>query len=325
MDRNHMFLCKMMVVSAVVIGIMMGGMGTALAEKKVGVLIFSGEKRYQDARDGALAQLKKDGFSEPAVKFTMENAESNKAKAAEISKKMAEAKYDLILVVGTTAAVALANQVKDVPVVFTMVYDPVDSKIAKEWKSSGNNTTGTSPHVSMAKLLEYLKKIAPVKAIGVLYTPGERNSETQLKEIQAEQKASGIKVVPVPVANKNELVPVVTDVTTKIEALFLTGAAVVGDQLPAIVEIADKNKVITASHLEDFVDRGVMMGLTADPSALGRLAGEKAAKILKGAEPSSLPIEALDKLDLILNLKTASKAGIIIPADIKKTATRVIE
>jgi len=59
----------------------------------------------------------------------------------------------MILVVGTSAAVALAKDVKDVPIVFSMVYDPVDSKIAGDWKSSGNNTTGASPKVPMARLV----------------------------------------------------------------------------------------------------------------------------------------------------------------------------
>lgn len=297
----------------------------AKAEKKIGVLLWSDESRYSESKNGIMEHLKKGGFGEGAVKFTEENAGGNKAKAAEFAKKFATAKLDMVIVVGTSAAVAVAREIKTVPVVFSMVYDPVDAKIAEEWKSSGNNTTGSSSRVPMSKLINTLKQLAPVKKLAVLYTPGEKNSETQLKEIQAVQNETQIKVVPVPLTSKEMVSSIMSDVTSAADAIYLSGSNIVGDSVAAIVDIATKAKIITVTHLDDFVDKGVLLGVCANPYKVGTLAGDKAVKVLKGAKPASIPIESLKNLDVIVNMKTAKTGQIQVAPAFLKTATRVIE
>ena len=297
----------------------------ARAEKKISVLLFSDEARYIEAKNGSLEQLKKAGFGEPAVKYTVESAGGNKAKALELAQKISAAKPDLVIVVGTSAAVAVAKEIKTIPVVFSMVYDPVDSKIADSWASSGNNTTGASPRVPMSKILGELKQLAPVKRLAVLYTPGEKNSETQLKDVQAEQAGSGIKVVPVPLSTKEETSQMMSEVVGSADAIYLTGSSIVGAGIAAIVDAASKARVITVTHLDDYVERGALLGVCADAHSVGSLAGEKAVKILKGAKPSSLPIEVPKKVDIILNAKTVRAAQIQVPAAFKGTVTKTIE
>ena len=311
-------------VGAAVLGTLLAtgfGVSAARAEKRIGIVMFSEEKRYRESRDAAKEAI---GRKEPGAKYFEENAEGSKAKAAEIAKKVAAARYDLVLVVGTSAATAVAGAVKDVPVVFTMVYDPVDSKIAKDWASSGNNTTGSSPRVPMPLILESLKKLRAVKTLGVVYTPGEKNSESQLKELQAAQAGAGLKVLPIPVASKDEINTVVADAVGKIEALYLTGSSVVGENLPLLLEIAARTKVVSLSHLDDMIERGALFGVAANSEAVGRLAGEKAAKILGGAAPASLPIEMLSSFDVILNQKTVAETGIAVPPEFRKLVTRTI-
>jgi putative ABC transport system substrate-binding protein len=227
--------------------------------------------------------------------------------------------------VGTSAAVAAAKENKTTPIIFTMVYDPVDSKIAESWASSGNNTTGSSPRVPMGKLLGELKQLAPVKRLAVLYTPGEKNSETQLKDIQAEQAGAGIKVVPVPLSTKEEVSQMMAEVVGSSDAVYLTGSSIVGSSIALILDAATKAKVITVTHLDDYVEKGVMLGVCANAYSVGQLAGEKAVKVLKGAKPSSVPIDALKKMDVILNAKTARAAQIQVPAAFKATVTKTIE
>jgi putative ABC transport system substrate-binding protein len=302
-----------------------GGFSQAYAEKKIGVLNFSDEKRYADALEGIKDSLKKAGFSASDVTFVEENAGGSKLKASEIVKKFSTGNYDLLIALGTTATLALAKDIKKVPIVFTIVYDPVESKIAASWKSSGNNTTGASNLVPMAKLVAGLKQLAPVKTLGVLYTPGEKNSETQLKELQAEQGKAGVKIIPVPITSQAEVTSKMPEVVAYVDAIYLSGSAIVGKAVHEIVETATKGKIITVSHLEDAVEQGVMLGVCADSMAVGQLAGEKAAKVLKGAKPATIPIEPLKKLDMILNMKTAKAAGKQISPSFLKSVTRVIE
>lgn len=94
---------------------------------------------------------------------------------------------------------------------------------------------------------------------------------------------------------------------------------------PESPSMAAKSNTASVSHLEDYVERGVLFGMTASPAQVGRLAGEKAAKVLNGASPASLPIEMLSDFDILLNQKTADGAGIAVPADFRKTVTRTIQ
>lgn len=297
----------------------------AEAEKKIGVLIWTKENHYSETIKGLMEQLKKEGFVEPKVKFTIENAEGNKAKAADLAQKFSAARMDMVITIGTSATVIVSKEIKDLPIVFGLVYDPVEAKIAADWKSSGNNTTGASNKISMSNIMRSLKELAPVKRLGVLYQPGERNSEVQLKDLHAEQNEFQIKVVPVPLTSRADVVQILPEVLGAVDAIYLSGSSIVGESIPTIVDMATKAKVITVTHLEERVEKGVLLAVCADSYKVGLLAGEKASKVLKGANPSSLPIGVLKKLDVILNMKTAKTGHFDIPPSFLKSATKVIE
>lgn len=297
----------------------------ARGEKRIGILMFSEESRYSDSQKGVTEQLREEGFREPAVKFVIENAGGNKAKAAELAQKFAAAKLDLIITIGTSATIAVAREIKDVPVVFSMVYDPVEAKIADDWRSSGNNTTGASPKVPLSKLVQSLKELVPAKKLAVLYTPGEKNSEIQLKELLGLQDGFRIKVVPVPLAKQEDVAQLLPEVIRTADAIYLSGSAVVGKSVSMIVDMATRARVVTLTHLDDLLDKGVLLGVSANPHAVGRLAGEKAAKVLKGAKPSSVPIETLKKSDLVINMRTVKAGGFKVPKSFMKSVTKVLE
>jgi putative ABC transport system substrate-binding protein len=299
--------------------------GEARAEKKIGVFMFSEETRYVEATIAFKERLAEAGFGENKVTYFAENAEGNKAKAAEIVKKFAAMKLDLILSLGTSATVPLSREIKDVPIVFSVVYDPVDAGIATSWKSSGNNTTGSSPLVPMSKLMDSLKKLAPVKRLAVLYTPGEKNSETQMRELQKLENRYKIKVIPVRLTKKEEVEQLLPEVLRSADALYVTGSNVVNSQIQSIVDMSAKAKMITITHLEDLVVKGVLLGVVADSHAGGRVSGDKAVKILKGAKPSSIPIEIASISSVILNMNTTKKGSFNIPPEFMKSVTKKIE
>lgn len=299
--------------------------GEAVAEKKIGVISWTDEARYNESLKGIQDRLRKDGFGEPKVKYIAEKAGGDRGKAVEQVQRFKDAKVDMVITLGTTAAVIAVNEIKDIPVVFSMVYDPVESRIAQDWKSSGNNATGASNKIALARVVSSLKQVAPVKRLGVLYAPGERNSELQLMELQDGQRNARIKVVPVPLAKKEDVARILSDVVGSVDGVYLTASSINGDAVDSIVEMMNRAKVITATHLEDYVERGVFLGVCSDPYSVGLLAGEKASKVLQGAKPSSVPIGTLKKQEVILNMKTAKATQIRIPEAFMKSVTKKIE
>ncbi len=282
--------------------------------KKIGILMFSDEVRYHQAAEGFADRLRKEGFTEPKVEFLIETADANKGKLAELVKKFSAERMDLIFTLGTSATVAVAREIRDIPVVFAVVYDPIEAGIAREWRSSGNNTTGTSSQISMAKLVEHLQQLARTKRLAVLYTPGEKNSETQLKDLQEIQEQYQIKVIPVPLTRKEEISQILPELIRASDAIYLSGSNLVDSQVATIVQAATRAHVVTVTHLEDLVEKGVLLGFCPNPEEMGRRAAEKAIRILRGAKIPSLPIERMKKYDLIVNMRTARDGGFSFPS-----------
>ncbi len=297
----------------------------ACAGKKIGVFLFSSETRYQEAFRGFKDSLKQEGFGEPETVYVVENANGNKATAADLVHTFAESKLDLFFTLGTSATTMLSKTITVKPIVFSVVYDPVKSGIAKSWRSSGNNTTGTSTIIPMSTLLDTLKLLKEVKSLAVLYNPAESNSEYLLRDLMELQQSRGLKVVPVPMTKDKDFTYVLPEVMRTSDAVYVTGSNFVDSHIHDIVASAGKFRTVTLTHLEDLVEKGVMLGVTTSPYQIGRQAGEKAAKILRGARPASLPIETSKKQIIIFNQKSANAAQIQVPPKLAAIIDRKIQ
>ncbi len=297
----------------------------AQAETKIGVLMFSEEARYLEALKGIKEKLAEGGFGENNTAFIIENAKANKGRAAELVQQFAATKPDLIITLGTSATVPVSREIKDVPIVFSVVYDPVGAGIVKTWQSSGNNTTGVSSKVPLSKLMECLGNFRHAKRLAVLYTAGEKNSESQLKELQETQKYYDFKIIPVRLTNIDDIRQLLPEVLRTADAVFITGSNLVDSGISLIMDMTVNAKVITITHLEDLVEKGALVGVCQNAYSMGRLAGEKAVSILKGAEPSSIPIETPKEYDVLLNMKTAKEGRFEIPPGLMEIVTKTIE
>jgi len=299
--------------------------GQAATGNTIGLLVFSEDARFVRAAKGIKDTLEGAGMSGPRTRVIEENAEGDKTKAAALAEKFALARMDLVFAVGTQATVAAARRIKDVPLVFAEVYDPVEARIAKAWKSSGNNTTGTPSKGHMPKLIECLRRFAPVRSLAVLYTPGEANSELVLRDLRLVEAELALRVVPVQFAEKGDAVRFLSPALRSVDALYVTGSSVIDRELSSVVVAVTKAKKVSTSHLPDMVERGVLLGLCTNPYLIGRSAGEKALRILQGAKPSSIPLDSPAVMNIILNLRTARAGGFTISPDFMKTVSRTIE
>lgn len=295
------------------------------ALKHITIITYSSESRYIEGAESFIKTLRKNGYGVSQVSITEENAEGNKAKVIEIINKVKSQKPDLIVSMGTSATSLVIREFVDIPVVFAIVYDPIEARIAYSWNSSGNNTTGTTTYIPMNKILKTLISFAPIKRLAVLYTPSEKNAEAQLKNLQIAAAKTGLIVSPVPLANKEDVDLLLPEMLKSNDAFYITGSALISSQIPHITEMAAKAKVVTITHLDDLVKQGVMIGLCANSQAGGKAAAEKAIKILRGAKPSSIPIAYTEKMELLLNMKRVKEGNFLIPDKFLKTVNLKIE
>lgn len=294
----------------------------AEAKTKIGVIVWNdAEPRYSQPKDVILAELKTAGFDDSKVEIVVKNAEGKKPRVPEIVKELQDAKVDIFVPIGTSAAVPTAQAVKDKPVVFSVVYDPIEAKIAASWTGSGNNTTGSSSFTSIPNFLRRLIKRSgvAVKKIAVPFTPGEKNSEIQLAAVQSSEKDLGLTITPVPLTSPEDVAKWVKALPGSADLVVMTGSNVIGTNIQQITDGLVKAKIMSVTHLEDLVQRGVLMGLVADSTEIGQLAAKALVKVLKGEKPGSIAIEyPLPKL--MINEKTAEAGQFKLPQDLRDWA-----
>ncbi|MBF0619517.1 MAG: ABC transporter substrate-binding protein [Candidatus Omnitrophica bacterium] len=299
---------------------------TPALQKRIGLLLWSDEPRYKEAAEGMLARFKEEGFSGVDLDVRTESALGNKVKAMKIAQSFAQEKRDLYAGFGTNAVAALSTEIKDRPIVFSVVYDPVGSGLVANLNSSGNNITGVRNYFPMSEVIGRLQQIRPVHHLAVLYTPGQKNSESQFRDVQKAEAEKNIRVLPVLLANANDVQTVMPYLKGKVEAVFLTGSGVVGDAVEQIVAAAAREDIVTVSSSVDYAAKGVILCAGANAHEAGTTAAKQAIMILKGAKPAGIPIEGPEKLEILLNLKTVGMMkGVQIPDGLKKEATKIFE
>ncbi|MBF0593530.1 MAG: ABC transporter substrate-binding protein [Candidatus Omnitrophica bacterium] len=302
--------------------------GTAWADgpkKMIGVLVWNEAVRYADALRGIVDQLAAEGFTETDIKMEIRNANSSKAAAARLAHELAILPMDMYVGIGTSAALALTKEIKTAPVIFAMVYDPVDSGIVTHLQSSENNTTGVSIYFSAEKFLGVLSLQPNIKRLAVVYTPGEKNSEGQLRRFLQFGGNFNIDIVPVPLAGKAETKDTLECLKGRVDAVYLSGGSVVDRDFDRILAINNNSRLITVSHLLDYSDRGVFLTVGPQAYALGLMSGKKAALVLKGTRPRDIPISDPEKMEVVVNMRVAESLGVRVSGELLKEATRIIK
>src|SRR5574337_1794327 len=289
MTQRRAFLLLVALLAA--IGMLTPGVGQGADKIKIGVLLSGDDARYVGTAEAAIKQLKAEGYDDSKIIVETQSAKGDNALAAKIARQFAADRVRLVLTSGTVATAGAVKELKDLPIVFGMVWDPVEAGFARDWASSGMNTTGSSVKMSLSVPIKTLRRLGPMKSLGVLFDPAEKNSVQQLDELKGLQRELAFEVVEVPVLKKEEAVAAIRTFAPRVNAFYVTGALTVTSQMASIAAAAAEHKRPTVSHTIDNVEAGALLGLAADVQEVGRQAGVRMAQVLRGAKPASIPIE----------------------------------
>jgi len=299
---------------------------TASAEvKNIGVVQIVQHDALDAANKGFVDGLKEKGYEEGKnIKIEQQNAQGDMANAQTITKQFADSKKDLIFAIATPSAQAAYNATKDIPIVFTAVTDPVKAEIAKDWKSSGTNVTGTSDKVPVDKQIELLKQLIPnAKTVGVIYNTSETNSVVQVDELKAAAEKQGLAVKEIGVTNVNEINQNLASALGQIDVLYTPTDNTVASGYALVGKLCLEKNVPIIGAEEAIVTKGGLASIGIDYYKLGKEAGLKAAEVLGGKKPSEVEITTLSEMSFTINTDVAKKLNITIPADIESKAKKV--
>ena len=247
------------------------------------------------------------------IRFTEGKLDTMPAAAVALVK----AGVDLIFTSQEAATQAAKDATKSVPIVFTLVGDPVGAGIVGKLAQPGGNVTGVSSLQTelVAKRLEVLKTLAPaVRRVWLIYYGADLSTVPMIRKALEAAQRMKLEVVPKSALDANELRQVLRQVRRDDAVLALEGSN--PDLAIAIIEQSLALRVPAVFGTALWVGYGGLMSYGPDYYAQGVQAAALVAKIRRGARPQDLPVEGAEKIDLAVNLKTAELLGLTVPRKI---------
>jgi ABC-type uncharacterized transport system substrate-binding protein len=238
-------------------------------------------------------------------------------------------KVDVLVTVGTASAPYARNATTTIPVVFTLVTDPVATRLVESLARPGGNVTGFSTYGAQltGKRFQLIKEIVPgLSRVALLVNPNEQPSRLHVEEGRAAAGELGLDLRIFEVRSLDELEPAFEAMAKDgIQATILGSGSLLFQGKETIAKLALAARLPTCAWSKETLQAGALAAYGPDYPAVVRRASVYVDKILKGAKPSDLPVEQPTKFQLLINLKTAKALGLEIPAMLLARADEVIE
>jgi putative ABC transport system substrate-binding protein len=296
---------------------------------RIGVLVpWSGPSevdRKRD-RDAFMLRLEELGyFDEKNIRIEWRYANSTAARLYQFAEELVRLKPAVIVASGTTAISVALKVTKSVPIVMVSGGNPVSRGFVKTLPMPGGNVTGLSSTTvgHEGKRLELFRETFPTIMRVVILNADKAKRRAQSYENDG--KALGLNIELVHINRPDDLTAALASIVSmRPDALVTVRNLFTIHHADQIVEFALNNRLPAMFEARHFVISGGLMSYGIDYTTSWRRAAVYVDKILKGANPATLPVEP-PQLELVVNLKTAKKIGVTIPPEILLEANEVIK
>jgi putative ABC transport system substrate-binding protein len=295
---------------------------------QVGVVYQGGS--YLPAIDGlrdGLKQLK----LEEGKHFVLHLRDTRgELKAVEAAASSLEAeKVDLICTLATSVTLAAKRATTRVPIVFYAGTDPVSVGLVENFRKPGGRLTGIHGHATdlTAKRLELLQAMVPrLRRAVAFYNPENVAAQESLRIGRAAASQLKVQIVERPVTSVEALRAGLQAIKPgEFDAYLNISDAMMISQSALVIEATRAKKLPAIFPDRESVAKGALASYGLSYHAVGRLLAKPIQRILAGADPGDLPVEQLDRLHFVINLKTAKALGLSIPQSVLGRADEVIE
>jgi putative ABC transport system substrate-binding protein len=268
--------------------------------------------------EGLRAGLRELGFEEGRnivfdIRFTQGKPEAMPA----ATEALVKAGVDLIFTSGEAATHAAKKATQRIPIVFTLVGDPVNAGLLRAIGKPGGNMTGISSLASdlAAKRLEILHTLAPkARRVWAIHHGDDPSSLEAIRRAEIAAKQLNVNLLSRPVYTAQQLASTIKDIRPG-DALLPPDVGTL-DIAAALLEASLSSRIPAVFATSLWVGHGGLASYGPDYHAEGVQAARLVAKILRGARAGDLPVEGADRIDLAVNVKTASLLGIAVPRKI---------
>lgn len=298
---------------------------------------FINYRGHTDVDAGFEAYLKQKRFR---YEIVYHDVDRNPANVPDIIAAIrADPKTGLVVTWGTTVTLQVfgkydsinGNTLKNIPGVFTLVTDPVASKIVPSLVSSGRNITGSWHVAPIANQFRAMMVYKPGKKIGILYTPTENNSVATVRAMIEEAGLYKVEVIAIPfeivdgIPNSANAERALLEMKKYgVEWLYLPPDSFLGTQArDLVVPTANRLGIASFASTEQLMLTGATFGLLCPYLEVGELAAKKAIQILDGVPASSIRIDTVERFRHQMNPVAARRLNIQVQTDLLSTIEEV--
>jgi putative tryptophan/tyrosine transport system substrate-binding protein len=320
--------------SAVLIGAIAGTCSvtraqTRLAVRRIGYLSATTRAADNDVIVSLVDGLRERGWTEGTnLRMDYGWASGNVGRLPELTRELLRNGDDVIVAVGTAAAVAARKSTQTVPIVFGTISDPVGSGVVASLSRPGGNATGRANMLNTvsAKLVELMREALPgARRIAILWNPENAAKTLEFEECSAAAKALSMQVRSVQVHTAHELnagFSSILDDRPDAVLVFIDSTSI--SRKAAIVSFAAMNRLPAMYQWREYVEAGGLMSYGPNAGYEWRQAAFLVDRILRGASPSELPVEQPTKFELVINLAAARALGLTVAKSLMLRADQII-
>lgn len=260
------------------------------------------------------------------VTVRVESAQASAVLASQIASKFVAQKPAVVVGVGTLSAQSFGKAAREgrIKLIFSSVTDPLAVELVESLEHPGYNTAGVSNFISLEPQLALFKKIQPgLKRLGILYNPGEINAVRMVQHLETLCPQVGLILIKQVAIKTGDISQASARLARQVDALLISNDNTALAALPSIVHVANQAGIPVYVSDTDAVKQGALLALGPNQYTVGLQTGAMVARVLRGEEIASLPVEFPHETQLVINLDVANRLGITIPEAIAAQATLI--
>ena len=293
---------------------------------KIGIAKIVQHPALDAAEQGIIDVINENGIN---AEFDLQNANGDVNTAAQIASQFKVKKVDIAVGIATPVAIALSTTLKDTPIVFGTVTDPVGAGLVDTVEHGKDNVTGMSDAIPTVEHIKLFANVTGIKTLGYIYTSNEANSVCALELVKQGCQEAGLELVTQAISQSSEVKQAAETIINRVDGIYLTTDNTVFSAIASLVDVFGRaKKPIFSGDVTAAKDGGIFMASGFNYYKAGRATGEIVVKILNGTKPDTIPVRFMTEpsdSDLLIDLDAAKACGISIPEDLKNSANMIFE
>jgi len=282
------------------------------------MFLWDGETNAETGFRDVLAE----DFPDQDIDFTVLNVFKDLDRLEALVAETDEKGFDLIYTYGSRITSEVKESYTQTPIVFNIVYDPIRYKIIESWDIKQSNLTGASNSIPLDIQIKKMQEVFGKGNIGFIYAPSDLKALALKEEMKGLLERDGLDLLGFEY-NKNFrfLRSYLDRVKNQVRCIYMPSGWVISKDVKRIISQINRQKIPTCVTSKTYLKERALLCISVEYDDIGRMAGELAVQILKGAKPADLVVRRPSESDvkLYVNSGTLKRLKIQLSRDLDLT------